>query len=77
MFRRKSWGWLVALGVLTLAFGPISIALYRSWRDGIGVGIVMPANVMILVAVGWVAQLVVAVCFVVARGGRAPTPGTP
>jgi hypothetical protein len=76
LFRRKWWGWLVAIGVLALAFGPISIALYRSWRDGIGVGVMMPANAVMLVAVGWAAQLVVAVCFVMARGRRAPTPGT-
>src|SRR5215203_6517081 len=70
LFRRKWWGWLVALCVIVLAFGPLAIAIYQSWRDGIGVGVMLPANMVMLVAMGWLAQLVVAVCFLIARGWR-------
>ena len=77
LLRRTWWGWLVAFGVFALVFGPIAIAIYRSWREGLAIGFVVPANAAMLVAVGWVAQLVVAVCFVLAQGRQAPAAGTP
>jgi hypothetical protein len=76
LFRAKWWGWLVALGVIVIVFGPVGLSIYRAWRAGIGVGVMMPANTVILVAVGWFAQVVVAVCFLVARIWRRSTPGT-
>jgi len=77
LFRLKWWAWLVALVVIVLVFAPIGITIYGAWRAGIGVGITMPADALRLITVGWVAQLVVAICFVIARGKRPPTPGTP
>jgi len=63
-----SWGWLVALVLIALVFGPLAIASYRAWRAGIGVGVTIPADALRLVAGAWGAQLVVAVCFLMARG---------
>ena len=77
LFRRSSWGWLVAFCLIVVVFGPLGFAIYRAWRAGIGVGITMPADAVRLVAVGWSAQLVVAVCFAMARGRRGATPRTP
>ena len=74
LFRRTWWGWLAALGVIALVFAPLAIASYRAWRDGIGVGVSMPAQALRLVAVAWVVQLVVAVCFLVVQGTRLSTP---
>jgi hypothetical protein len=77
LFRRTRWGWLVALCLIALVFGPLGYAIYRAWRAGVGVGVSMPSEAVRLVAFGWSAQLVVAICFLVARGKRAPTLGTP
>jgi len=76
LFRRASWGWRVALVLIVLVFGPLALASYRAWRAGAGIGVTMPADAVRLVAVAWSAQLLVAVCFLMARGRMLALPPT-
>jgi hypothetical protein len=77
LYRRQRWGWLLALCVIALAFGPVLLTIYWAWRAGMAVGVMMPPTSVRLVAVAWLAQLAVAACFLQARGWRPSTPAAP
>ena len=76
LYQGKRWGWLLATGLLALTIAPLVITILLAWRAGLAVGLAVPTASLTLLAVAWLAQFVVALCFLGARGWRPSTPGT-
>lgn len=77
LLRGRRWGWLAALTVIVLAWGPVVRAAFYAWANHVGLAIPLPAGSLMFAALVFLAQLATAICFLVARGWRPSAPRTP
>jgi hypothetical protein len=76
LYQGRRWGWFFAACLLALVLAPPINGLLGAWRAGLGVAIPVPTGSVMPLAVAWLAQIVVALCFISARGWRPSAPGT-
>lgn len=74
LLRGRRWGWLAALAVIVLAWGPVARAAFDARSNHLGLAIPLPAGSLGLAALTFLAQLAIPLCFLVARGWRPSTP---